>query len=52
MKKIVEARKKKNVSQYKLAAMTGISRFRISMFECGYKEPSKEELSKMKEVLK
>jgi transcriptional regulator with XRE-family HTH domain len=43
MKKIKEVRKRLNISQALLAKRTGISRFRISELECGYKDASQKE---------
>ena len=43
MKKLKEIRKKLKISQALLAKISGISRYRISEFECGYKEPSQRE---------
>jgi transcriptional regulator with XRE-family HTH domain len=38
-------------SQLVLARLAGMSRYRISLFECGYQEPTKEEFATVKAVL-
>lgn len=51
MKKIIAIRKKKGISQAYLAKLTGISRYRISELECGYRELTPAEKGLMLGVL-
>lgn len=51
MKKLKKLRLEKKISQARLAKLSSISRYKISEFECGYREPSKEDYSKMLAVL-
>lgn len=50
-KDLLAARTARGVSQFKLSSRTSISRFRISMFECGYLELSESELKKITDFL-
>ena len=45
-------RKEADISQYRLAKLTKISRFRISLFECGYLKLNDLEIEKIKATLK
>lgn len=44
-------REKKNISQMRLAQLTGIYRDKITRFECGYASPTKQEIKTMKEAI-
>lgn len=44
-------RKEKRISQTAIALRADVSRYRISQFECGYVELTKNEKLKIKEVL-
>ncbi len=50
--KLKKARKEQGVSQFALSKATGISRDKITKFECGYTKITKEEKLKIKEHLK
>ena len=49
---IRELRKKAAISQYRLAKLTNVSRFKISQFECGYGDLSEFEIQAILSVLK
>lgn len=51
MKNIKECREKLSVSQRKLSAITGISTFKISSHECGYKHLTEAEVDKLFKAL-
>jgi hypothetical protein len=38
-------------SQHTLARLSGLSRYLISLFECGYREPTKAEMAKVRTAL-
>lgn len=40
-----------HISQTAMAAQTGVSSFRISQFECGYKELTEEEMIKLQQFM-
>lgn len=44
---IKKERNSLRVSQYKLAKISGVGRFKISLIELGYAEPSLEEIKKI-----
>lgn len=44
-------RASQRLSQLKLSQLSGLSRYLISLFENGYREPTKTELSKIKAAL-
>lgn len=45
------ARIRKRICQYELSNKTGISQGRISLFERGHRQPTKEQAEKIAEVL-
>lgn len=44
-------RQSNNLSQYKLSILTGISRYKISMVECGYSKLSPKQTEKVNRVI-
>ena len=44
-------RKNKKISQWQLALKTGIPQSTLSTFECGYREPTKEQKKRIATVL-
>lgn len=44
-------RNKLGLSQYELSGMSRVSRFKITCFECGYKEFTEKELLQIKTAL-
>lgn len=48
---ILTKRKALNVSQRRLATLTGISTYKISTYECGYESPSTREIELMNKAL-
>ena len=50
-KDLVSLRSKLGISQTKLAVLTGVSRFKISQFECGYGRLDEAELGKIRQFL-
>lgn len=50
-KDLVSLRTKLGISQTKLAVLTGVSRFKISQFECGYGGLDESELAKIRRYL-
>lgn len=51
MEHLAWAREERGLSQLELSDMCGISRQRISLFECGYAEPTEDELTCLADVL-
>ena len=51
-KRLRKWRKTLGVSQFRLAQTTGISRFRLSLFESGYLKLTRQEIDKIKRSLK
>lgn len=49
---LIEMRKATGISQIRLSRLTGVSRFRITMFECGYNDLTQEEALRLLEFLK
>ena len=45
-------RKRSGFSQFRLAILTGVSRFKISLAECGYEQLKKDELARLTGVLR
>ena len=46
-----DARKKKNISQQLLAKLSGVGRYKITLFECEYAEPTLLEISQMRAAI-
>lgn len=44
-------RKRQGLSQYKLGQLAKISRFKLSLFECGYADLTAEELDRLNKTL-
>lgn len=51
MEHLAWAREERGLSQRELSEMSDISRQRISRFECGYEEPTQDELDLMANIL-
>lgn len=51
IKMVVNLRKAKGLSQFRLSQITGVSRYRISLFECGYAPLTEDEFKLILDVL-